>query len=553
MAADNPSEKPGGEDVRVLEQQHKGSVTEGELETVLGYKTEMARNRSLWTLLFQSLAIAAIPYGLGHHTRARRIDRTVARRACFTLSNERWPIILDSLDAREQIWKAPRNHRRLDKHSSTMASNRRVYDVLTLTQSFQVAPKYKVALAYITGWVWLIGNWTITLSVNFGFASLLSATISMYHPDFLMSDWQLLLVFYALCLFTFVICTFFNKYLPMVDTICAGFTALSIVIILIALSVSAASGRHSAAYTLGHYDTSFAGYGSFTFFIGLLPSAYTFSAIGMISAMAEECADPAVKVPWALSLCVPIGGFAGFFFIIPICATLPPLADVILAPVGQALPYIFHTVMGSPGGGLGLIFLVLVITLFCSISITVAASRCTWAFARDDAIPGAKIWAKVDERLGVPVNSLVLVTVVQMLLGLINLGSSSAFTAFVSVGVQALALAYGIPIAISLFCGRKEVNKARWNLGQTLGTIVNVLALVWIAFELVLFSMPTALPVTSVTMNYASVVLVGFGAIAALWYAVYSRKCLSLRCFDSYVDAADEIAAYKGPPASEGL
>jgi len=74
-----------------------------------------------------------------------------------------------------------------------MASECQVYDVLTLTQSFQVAPKYKVALAYITGWVWLIGNWTITLSgaycryggqecrlteaVNFGFASLLSATI----------------------------------------------------------------------------------------------------------------------------------------------------------------------------------------------------------------------------------------------------------------------------------------------------------------------------------------------------------------------------------------
>ncbi|KAK0278726.1 hypothetical protein LTR35_008990 [Friedmanniomyces endolithicus] len=532
MAADNPNEKPGGEDVRVLEQQHKGSVTEGELETVLGYKTEMARNRSLWTLLFQSLAIAAIPYG-----------NPSTSWVIILVLDESIALSLGELASRYPTSGGPSYW---DKHSSTMASDRQVNDVLTLTQSFQVAPKYKVALAYITGWVWLIGNWTITLSVNFGFASLLSATISMYHPDFLMSDWQLLLVFYALCLFTFVICTFFNKYLPMVDTICAGFTALSIVIILIALSVSAAFGR--APYTLGHYDTSFAGYGSFTFFIGLLPSAYTFSAIGMISAMAEECADPAVKVPWALSLCVPIGGFAGFFFIIPICATLPPLADVILAPVGQALPYIFHTVMGSPGGGLGLIFLVLVITLFCSISITVAASRCTWAFARDDAIPGAKIWAKVDERLGVPVNSLALVTVVQMLLGLINLGSSSAFTAFVSVGVQALALAYGIPIAISLFCGRKEVNKARWNLGQTLGTIVNVLALMWIAFELVLFSMPTALPVTSVTM-----VLVGFGAIAALWYAVYSRKCLSLRSFDSYVDAADEIAAYKGPPASEGL
>lgn len=191
---------------------------------------------------------------------------------------------------------------------------------------------------------------------------------------------------------------------------------------------------------------------------------------------------------------------AGFFFIIPICATMPPLADILDAPAGQALPYIFHVVMGSPGGGLGLIFLVLVITMFCSISITVAASRCTWAFARDDAIPGAKLWAKVDTRLGVPVYSLALVTIVQMLLGLINLGSSSAFLAFVSVGVQALALAYAIPIAISLLNKRHEVSKARWNLGRIFGPIANVLALLWIAFELVLFSMPTALPVTAVSM-----------------------------------------------------
>jgi amino acid transporter len=204
---------------------------------------------------------------------------------------------------------------------------------------------------------------------------------------------------------------------------------------------------------------------------------------------------------------------------------MPPLEDVIFSPGGQALPYIFHIVMGSPGGGLGLTFLVLMITMFCSISITVAASRCTWAFARDDAIPLARLWAKVDKRLGVPAWALVLVTVVQMLLGLIILGSTSAFLAFVSVGVQALALSYAIPIAISLWYKRKEVMQARWNCGKIVGPIVNVVALSWIGFELVLFSMPTALPVTEVTMNYASVVLVGFGVIAAIWYAVHSRKC----------------------------
>lgn len=92
--------------------------------------------------------------------------------------------------------------------------------------------------------------------------------------------------------------------------------------------------------------------------------------------MAEEVADPAIKVPKAMSLCVPVGGLAGLFFIIPICATLPPLENILGAPSGQALPYIFHIVMGSPGGGLGLTFLVLGVTMFCSISITVAACKC---------------------------------------------------------------------------------------------------------------------------------------------------------------------------------
>lgn len=48
------------------EQQADLSHGEGEsLEAILGYKEELHRNRSMFTLLFQSLAIAAIPYGEG--------------------------------------------------------------------------------------------------------------------------------------------------------------------------------------------------------------------------------------------------------------------------------------------------------------------------------------------------------------------------------------------------------------------------------------------------------------------------------------------------------
>lgn len=120
--------------------------------------------------------------------------------------------------------------------------------------SFQLAsPKYRTVLSFITGWCWLIGNWTITLSVNFGFASLVAATVNLFQPDFAVEPWQLLLIFYALCFLTFFVVAFGNKILPLVDTICAIFTAISILVTLITLSVKADVGRHSPSYTLVCY------------------------------------------------------------------------------------------------------------------------------------------------------------------------------------------------------------------------------------------------------------------------------------------------------------
>ncbi|KAI7208238.1 putative amino acid permease [Hortaea werneckii] len=516
MASDLRRKLSDGSAAEYVEHHHLEKPSEGgALEGVLGYKGELTRNRSLFTLLFQSLAIAAVPYGEGGPLLSAIygggqlsifIGWIVAN-----LLTECTAVSLGELASRYPTSGGPSYW------------------------TFQVAGQDAKATlaAFITGWVFLIGNWTITLSVNFGFAGLLSGTIAMYYGDFTLNAWQLLLIFWALCVLSMLICTFGNRWLPLVDSellvnleedfadnveaLCAAWTLLSIVVILIALSVKADAGRHSPSYSLGHYDTSLSGWAGFTFL------------------QAEECADPVVKVPNALALSVPTGTIAGLFFVVPICVTLPPLAEILEAPNGQALPYVFKTVMGGPSAALGLMVLVLVVTLFCSISITNAASRTTWAFARDHGIPGARLWAKVNQRCNVPVNALVLVTLVQMLLGLINLGSTSAFTAFVSVGVQALALSYAIPIAISLCTGRREVNQAKWTLGAYVGPVVNAMALAWISFEMVLFSMPTALPVTAASMNYASVVLVGFGAIAAMSYIIYLRK------------------VYNGPPTSEGM
>ncbi|CAG7559232.1 unnamed protein product [Fusarium equiseti] len=492
-ASEKGSDHEHNEHAKHVEHAHSGDAAD---LTVLGYKPELQRNRSMFTLLFQSLAIAAIPYGFG----APLINSIYGGGQLSMFLGWIIVCILDECIAIS-----------LGELAARWPTSAGPY-----YWSFQIAsPKYRTVLSFITGWTWLVGNWTITLSVNFGFASLLAGGVSIFLPEYDWQPWKLVLIFYGLCVVTFFIVAFGNKFLPTVDTFCAAFTAITIFI--------------------GHFDPSLSGWGNFGFWIGALPSAYTFSAIGMITAMAEECGDATVRLPRALALCVPVGCIAGLFFIIPICATLPPLEDLLAAPLGQVLPMIFHRVMGTKAGGIALTALVLIVTLFCSISITVAASRTTWAFARDRAIPLSRLWSKVDKRHGTPIMALILTTVIEMLLGLIYLGSSSAFNAFIAVGVIGLAASYGIPILLSMLTRRAGVNTAPWTFGKHFGWVINVLALAWICFEMVLFTMPVAIPVNPVTMNYAVVVFFGFMAISAVWYVVHARH------------------VYKGPPESDGL
>ncbi|RYN21787.1 hypothetical protein AA0113_g10013 [Alternaria arborescens] len=480
---------------------------EGIVEHVhLGYNAQLTKNRSLISVLGMCLAIVAVPYGIGGPLMS-------AIYGGGQLSIFVGVLVVLFFNGCVAI--------SLAELASRYPTSSGVY-----YWSYRLCGERKgirKIVSFLTGWFWLIGNWTIALSVNFGFASLIVATVSVHNPEWMASEWELLLIFYALCVLVFLVCSFGDKLLPYVDSVAAVWNFVTIMALLVGLLVRAQKGRHSASYALGNYDSSFSGWGTgFTFFIGLLPPAYAFSAIGMVTSMTEECAQPEVEVSRAIALCIPSGGIASLLFILPLCFALPPLEDILNAPYGQALPYVVYSIMGLKTGALILMIMILFVTLFCAIAITNAASHCTWAFSRDKALPLASLWTRTFA--GRPIYSLTLVTAVEMLLGLINLGSSSAFTAFASVGVIALAIGYLIPITISLFTGRKEVAHAKWNVGSLLGTTANIGAIAWILFEMVLFSMPTVLPVTEVSMNYASVVLVGFACLSALWYAISGRK-----------------------------
>ncbi|KAL9072311.1 MAG: hypothetical protein Q9161_003630 [Pseudevernia consocians] len=83
------------------------------------------------------------------------------------------------------------------------------------------------------------------------------------------------------------------------------------------------------------------------------------------------------------------------------------------------------------------------------------SSRMTYAFARDGGLPASRFFAKVHSKHEMPLNALILTTVLVVIFGCIFLGSSSAFNAIISASVVALGVSYAIPPAINCLRGRK--------------------------------------------------------------------------------------------------
>lgn len=474
----------------------------------MGYKSELPRSLSMISVLGLSFAIMAVPYGL-------------STTMYITLSNGQsvtiiWGWVLLSLLS---IAIAAS----LAEICSVYPTAGGVYYWSALLSE----PKWAPIASWITGWLTLVGNWTVTLSINFGGAQLILSAISLWNEDFVANTWQTVLTFWACTLLCYLINIFGAKYLDQINTLCIYWTGASIIIFLVVLLVMSPDKR-SGEFVFGHYDASASGWPwGWSFFIGLLQPAYVLTGYGMVAAMCEEVQNPEREVPKAIVLSVVAAGITGLVFLIPVLFVLPSIKTLLNVANGQPIGLIFKTATGSAGGGFGLLFLILGIWLFSGVGALTASSRCTYAFARDGAIPGSGIWSKVNDRFGIPLAALTLSAIVDCLLGLIYFGSSAAFSSFTGVATICLATSYGLPILVSVMQGRKQLKQAGFSLGR-FGMAINITTLLWIVLSIVLFCMPTNLTgLSSSSMNYASVVFSGFAAISLAWYFAWGRKNFS--------------------------
>ena len=125
----------------------------------------------------------------------------------------------------------------------------------------------------------------------------------------------------------------------------------------------------------------------------------------------------------------------------------------------------------------------------------------------------------------IPLNAVIISMTIPVVIALLNLGSSETFFAVTSLLVGALFASYFVSIAC-IFTKRlrgEPLPPSRWTMGRwTLP--VNVLALSYILFAIVMTCFPLYRDVTPKSMNWSSVVFSGVVVFALICYVVHGRK-----------------------------
>lgn len=241
--------------------------------------------------------------------------------------------------------------------------------------------------------------------------------------------------------------------------------------------------------------------------------------------MAEEAANATKAVPYGIIMSIGSCWIFGFIILIVIAACMNPDLDSILnSPFGQPMAQIYYDALGK-SGAIGLMTLLFVTQFFMGLSILVAASRQSWAFSRDGALPFSKFFRVISKRMGyIPLRAVWGCVLVAAVLGLLSLIAPAAAQALFSLAVAGNNVAWGTPILARVVWGQKKFKPGPFYTG-CFSIPIAWIAIIFIVFGTTLAMFPVEGPNPSAeTMNYTIVINSAVWGGALLYYFIDARK-----------------------------
>lgn len=301
-------------------------------------------------------------------------------------------------------------------------------------------------------------------------------------------------------------CFLFNcwgKTLPAVAKGTLYISILSFFVILITVP-ACAKGHASGQFVFGHFVNA-TGWKSdgMGFIVGLINPNWIFACLDSATHLAEEVPQPERNVPIAIMATVGIGGVTSWFYCVSMFFSLQSLKDLLNSPTGVPILALYYQALANRAGAIVLETLLTVTGFGCLIACHTWSSRICWSFSRDKGFPGHQLWSKVNPTLDVPFMGHCVSCFIVGLLGLLYLGSSTAFNSMVTACITLLYFSYTCPI-LCLWYRRRNIEHGPFWLGKW-GLVANIVTMCWTLFSLVMYSFPSTMPVTKGSKSHITI------------------------------------------------
>jgi amino acid transporter len=268
------------------------------------------------------------------------------------------------------------------------------------------------------------------------------AAASIHSPTYTPTNYQTFLLTTLIMLIHGLMSSLPTKLLAQINTIGSTFNILALILVLILIP----AGTDRPDRGLPRFTSSSEVWGTIyegtafppgiSVLMSFVAVIWTMSGYDSPFHLAEECSNANVASPRAIVLTSAVGGTFGWFLQLVVAYTVVNIDDVLESDLGQ--PFAAYLIQCMPQK---MVLAILSMTIIAGFSMgqgcMIAASRVTFAYARDDCFPGSRWWKRVNSRTLTPVNAVWFNCVIGILCTLLIFGGSVSVGALFSIGAIA--------------------------------------------------------------------------------------------------------------------